>query len=321
MSYTRRMQWAVAVSLVFHIVALAMSGMVPARRGFGPGDKPRPPLVLNLQPDEPQPRRQLIEPGLPAERPVADTNLISDRDSNAQDPQDVEGKVRAPLGDERNESYSLGGPPVPTLPPEPPREAAPQKEPPKPDPKEKKPEPAPKQPREKPLDKPVAVAKVEPVKLPPAPEEPPAEKPAPKPEAVAEAEKPALLPVGPKPGKFRGRLEGGIKGKGVLGFEAMKDDLAPYLLEVQRRVERHWNLAMGLTYTGTTRTKAVLDCTIGPDGRVVSVEVVNPGNSPTFAPICKESIEKAGPFPPFPFKVPDIYRDKNLEIRWTFNFM
>jgi hypothetical protein len=41
----------------------------------------------------------------------------------------------------------------------------------------------------------------------------------------------------------------------------------------------------------------------------------------TYAPLCREAIEKAAPFSAFPFKVPEIYRDENLEIRWTFSFL
>jgi hypothetical protein len=125
----------------------------------------------------------------------------------------------------------------------------------------------------------------------------------------------------PAHGQFSGSVEGGIKGKGFLGFEAMQDEVAPYLLEVRRRVERHWRAAMALRFGGTTPTRAEVDCAITPEGTLEFVRIAEPGKAIGFAPLCKESIEKAAPFPPFPFKVPDIYRNKNIEIRWTFQFM
>jgi hypothetical protein len=64
-----------------------------------------------------------------------------------------------------------------------------------------------------------------------------------------------------------------------------------------------------------------VDCAISPSGEVVSVTIVDPGESVSFAPLCKEAIEEAGPFPPFPFEVPEAYRNRNLEIRWTFSFL
>lgn len=334
MDYNRRMLAAVAGSLLFHVVALGVGGLVDRRYGLGPAEVPAPPLVLNLQASEEQPSRRLVETAVPAREPVGETDLISDKNSRAQDPQEaVDGKVNAPLADEPSDSFELAGgaaepaPPVPARPAEQPK---PEKKP-----AEKKSEEKPVRPRreEKPRqeprpapamaaepDKPVAIAKAETgppaVDPEPAPDEPgDAER-----QQTAQAPEPGLLPT-LNPGKFRGSLDGGIKGKGFVGFEAMQDQLAPYMLEVRRRVERNWHMAMSLTYTGTIRTKAVVDCVIAPDGKLVKVEIVSPGNTPTYAPLCKESIEKSAPFPPFPFKVPDIYRNKNLEIRWTFNFL
>lgn len=320
MTYQKRMTTAIAVSLLIHAVALGVSGFGMRFRGTGPAPAPSPSLIVDLQPARNQPARQAIQSAAPAERPPEDTRLISDRDSNAQDPQDqMQGKERAPLDTQANDSFEMGGGATVAAPPAPKKTAEPQKEA----------KPAPKKPAEKkgagkpkPVEKPeasperVAVAKADLAQANPA--------------AAAAAQAaapppPPPAPAGPlpgvKPGKFRGSLEGGIVGKGVLGFEAMKDELAPYLLEVQRRVERNWNMAMIKTYTGTTPTKAVVDCVIGPDGQVLKVEIIKEGNTDSYAPLCKDSIEKSGPFPPFPFKIPDIYRDKTIEIRWTFNFL
>lgn len=341
------MRYAVAFSAALHVLAAASSAprWLAPDRAAPPAEEP--PLVLNLQPAEPEPDpvRQVVHSAAPPDRPVQDTNLISDRDSTAQDPEDVEGKVRAPLDRQGSDGYDLGGqPPVPALKAAEVPPVAPPREEPKPEKAkspEKTPEP-PKKPAEKPKPKPkpaveerTAVAKVEAPALPELipPEEPAARIPEPSPETredAAPAEPEALArieppdppsPAPPRPGSFRGSVEGGIKGKGFLGFEALRDEIAPYLLEVRDRVERHWRAAMALKYSGTTAARCEIECAIDPDGKLVYVKVVKPGSSVSFAPICRESIEKAAPFPPFPFKVPDIYRNKNLEIHWTFNFM
>ena len=101
----------------------------------------------------------------------------------------------------------------------------------------------------------------------------------------------------------------------------MEDEIAPYLKEVRARVERNWRAALQLRYSGTTPTKAVLECSIRPDGMLEHVRIVEGGDSPTYAPLCKEAIERAAPFPAFPFKVPEIYRERSLQIRWTFSFL
>jgi hypothetical protein len=161
-------------------------------------------------------------------------------------------------------------------------------------------------------------------------EEPPVSPAAPKSTVAPQREKPEKLqlakaepPSIPEPvtGPSRGRVDGGVKNLGFLGFEAMKHELAPYLKEVRSRVEKRWTTALELHYTGTSPTKAVLDCAISPEGKLVYVHIVEPGHSPTYAPLCREAIEKAAPFSPFPFSVPPVYKSKNLEIRWTFSFL
>lgn len=118
-----------------------------------------------------------------------------------------------------------------------------------------------------------------------------------------------------------GRVEGGVKRSGLMSFEAMESEIAPYLKVIRQRVERHWRTALHTRYSGASRTRAVLDCAIAPDGHIIEVAIVEPGSSATFAPLCKQAVENAGPFDPFPFEVPEVYRSKNLEIRWTFSFL
>lgn len=123
------------------------------------------------------------------------------------------------------------------------------------------------------------------------------------------------------PQPARGRIEGGVKRAGLMAFEAMESEIAPYLKVIRQRVERNWRTALHTRYSGTSPTRAVLDCAIAPDGHIIEVAIVEPGDSATFAPLCKQAIENAGPFDPFPFEVPEVYRSKNLEIRWTFSFL
>lgn len=67
--------------------------------------------------------------------------------------------------------------------------------------------------------------------------------------------------------------------------------------------------------------KAVIDCEINAEGELVSVNVVGTDNDKLYSALCRDAVQRAGPFGPFPFEVPDIYRGKNLEIRWTFSFL
>ena len=43
-----------------------------------------------------------------------------------------------------------------------------------------------------------------------------------------------------------------------------------------------------------------------------------PGSLPV---LNKTAIEQTGPFPPFPFKVPEMYKRDTLDIRWTFSYL
>ena len=122
-------------------------------------------------------------------------------------------------------------------------------------------------------------------------------------------------------GTTRGRISGGVKATGLASFEAHRHALGAYMLEVRRRVDRAWRSALMLKYSGSTPADALLDCAIDPGGELVFAIVIDPGDSATFALLCKEALERAGPFPPFPFEVPAIFRSKNLEIRWHFTFM
>ncbi len=144
-------------------------------------------------------------------------------------------------------------------------------------------------------------------------------------EYVEEGKEDKLLAmVSPKsvPGaKPQGRVYNQVKREGILGFEAIQNQLAPYLRGVQKQVERYWLHFLLTRYSGTKPTEVVIDCEIDENGKLVRAEVVGMVEDPFYASICKLALERASPFPPFPFKVPDIYQKKTLQIRWTFSFM
>jgi hypothetical protein len=120
----------------------------------------------------------------------------------------------------------------------------------------------------------------------------------------------------------RGREDGGAEPGGFTNFEANQHELGAYMLIVRGHVEREWKTALMTRYGGVGPAKAVLDCSIRPDGTLEYVRIVDGGNSPGFATLCKAAVERAARrFPPFPFEVPQIYRSKNLEVRWQFTYM
>ncbi len=128
-------------------------------------------------------------------------------------------------------------------------------------------------------------------------------------------------PVANTPAVSRGRLHDAVKSVGFTNYAAIQDALAPYMKTVRGKVEREWNRALITRYSGTARTVAEVDCTIAPDGRLLSAKVVGLPRDRVYAALCREAIERAAPFDPFPFIVPNMYRNKNLEIRWTFSFL
>ena len=129
------------------------------------------------------------------------------------------------------------------------------------------------------------------------------------------------MEVASEPRSAESRDDKGAKTKGFISFEAKQHEFAAYLNQIRSSVEPRWRMMYQTRYSGVSPTKAVLRCEISPQGRLTAVDIVEAGDSPSFAPLCREAIQKAAPFPPFPFDVPKVYRNKNLEIRWTFSFM
>ena len=307
MNYQKRIKWAFGVSAAVHLALL----MLPAewrRAGdaIGPATVSDP-IIVNLQPwDKPV---SLVDVVVPADQPVSpDTNLIATQDSNAADDSAVEGERLAPYFEEPDEFDQMPTPSEAEA-PEPIIATAPNVREAVQSPPQALPGP------EEELDAGdiEAVADPAPVvekeKLEPEQED----------MQLAKADLAAVPDVTDH--EALGRPDGGAKNKGFVAFEAKEDEFAEYLKEVQGRVERRWKAMIQIRYSGSQGTKAKLDCTINPRGQLVGVKIVEPGSSPSFAPLCKEAVESAGPFPPFPFSVPKMYRTENLEIRWTFSFL
>lgn len=308
MTYANRMTLALLLSVLLHVSGLGVLHYTYEPPVHVPPAAPEP-MVLDLQPEpEPAPPRQLVDIETPAPVPPAPTDRIAEEHAEAMDlarrPDDERGPALEP------DSFdALPNPPAPEAPPQP-----------EPTPPPREPEPAEK---DAPETEDEAREPDESMDTPLASEASPeaAESP-----AETESEEPmrvAQVPPAPpeRPSAGRSRDQAGAPKHGVTNFDAIRSEIAPYLKQVRRQVERRWNEMLYTRYSGTSPVKAVIDCAINPEGELVSVTVVGSQNDPLYSALCKDAVQRAGPFGPFPFEVPEIYRDKNLEIRWTFNFL
>lgn len=140
-------------------------------------------------------------------------------------------------------------------------------------------------------------------------------------EAEAKAALPAPVARPLPPGTTETRERGASARIGFAGFEAIQSELAPYLKSIQAKVELRWNEALLTRYFGTIPTVAEVRCEIAQDGRLVRTEILGAPKDVVFAGLCQHAIQRAAPFGAFPFTVPPEYRNQNLEIHWTFNFL
>jgi len=318
-AYWLRLRRALYGSLALHVLLFfAVAAAVVARQPGLPAPPEEEMVRLNLRP--PDEVKRLVDTVERAKTAPEQTDLIAKQASKARDLAPSDGKRPAPKAVEADEFEQLAR----ALPM--PAEAA-RPLPPAPEPAPDVPERAQTE-AERPPETPKAEQQTpeETAIVPePAPEragDEPAPEPEPEPAQVARAPEPrAVIKPSGRPRKAKGRLDGGVKSTGFQSFEAIQHELAAYMEQVRDRVELEWLEMLQMRYTGTYRTRAVLDVAIAPTGRIAAITIVESGSSVTYAPLCKEAVEKAGPFPPFPFDVPPIYRNKNLEIRWTFSYM
>lgn len=298
---------SVAVASAVHALAVLIIPWdrddATAHEILGPAPKP---VIMHLQPqDSARPSKRLVDITTPTQDPVdLLTDLIAEANASAADAFDIDSGENAPRMEEVDDFDSLTAP-------KPPVQVEPSPAPPT--------QPTPESPEQDDATERMQIAEV--ISEPDLFER---EVSAFQPPVMAEEqvdnqpETPVLeLPQG----RTRGRKRGGVEKIGLLNFEALQDEIAPYLKVVRNRVERRWRQAILLRFSGATRRKAVLDCAIAPDGRIVEVTIFESGGSGTYAEMCRQAVLAAGPFPPFPFEVPPGYRTKNIEIRWTFSYL
>lgn len=334
MVYLDRLKYSAAASVLVHLVVLVWAGYQTNTTSIGFTPTPEP-IVLNLVPrvdreqiveeeEETQKQSRLIDPGVATDQAVSESDLISSRDSKAQSAKESEGDPDKPSVDRIDEFEELGGQPTSAPQPlEPLNEPAPET----PEPPEREQDEVEEVPDEEGAVQVAAVPKTETPE--PAPRPEPANEPE---EPAATAEPPMQIaqaqpPAEPSPPPVqelratRGREDGGAQPGGFTSFEAKQHELGEYMLDVRNHVEREWRTALATRYAGVGPAKALLDCSIRPDGTLEYVRIVNGGDSPGFATLCKAAVERASRnFKPFPFEVPEIYRSKNLEVRWQFQY-
>ena len=329
--YLIRMRRAAMLSVLLH--ALLFLPFAALERSGGPGPSPKAePILLRLQAPDPAPPRQLVDVTQPAETPPEeDLNRIAEENSNARDSVLRDGEEAGPRLEEEDEfdTLAMRRPAAPPLPPpapipEPPAgeteetaEEETAKETPEPEEAEEEPDYI-EEPSERTLRPPETTQAPKPVEAVEA-EERPEEDASVVPLQLAQAEVPGQAEFGGRTSK--GRFRDAVRHKGFTNFEAIGDQVAPYLKKIKLRVERRWNEALLHRYSGLTPTEAVIECAIAPDGTVVSAKITGGPRDPIYAALCRKAVFDAGPFGPFPFEVPDVYRNQNLEIRWTFSFL
>lgn len=312
MNYATRIKIAAVFSLLIHVAGIALVGY-DGRPMTAALPAQSDPIVLDLQPEpQPQPEapRRLVDVAVPAPVPPDPSDRIAEEHAEAMDlamrpaerpGPDLEVDDFDTLPREAAPPLPPAPVPAPTAPPmEQPTEET--KAPPKEAPEVKR-DPTPPDRVDEFLPKPSGSP------APPAPEEGPLK--------IAQAE--PLLPREPERGKTRER--GGVTKQGETNFDAIQSEIAPYLKQVRDKVERQWHQMLYTRYSGTSPVKAVIDCAINPMGELVSVTVAGTDQDRIYSALCRDAVQRAGPFGPFPFKVPEIYRGKNLEIRWTFSFL
>ena len=341
----KRYKIATTASLVIHIIlfSLIVFEVMYLRSPLTFAPPAPPPIEMTFAPPEEEPTQHLVDTSTPATAPVQTNERIAMQDANAASPIPGTGDAATPNMENVGDRETLGAPtplkPRPSLETAQAVDPSPQQD--AQEPQEETQEEAPKQePQDQPEDpkkeaKPtkaqqktepandegaIVVAKLEPEgtqakTLDESPISELAQAQEAQPQQPGQAAQEPKAPAEPMTSRA-----GGAKA-GFLNFEAMQSEIAPYLKEIQSRVEKRWRIALDMKYRGNQPTAAVVDCAIGPDGKLVFVNIIDAGKTLGYAHVCKEAIELAAPFPPFPFKVPEMYKDKNLEIRWTFNFM
>ena len=309
MNYSTRMKIAAVLSLLLHAAGVALLRQSYEPRKFVPPAETEP-IVLDLQPEappeaQPVPPRQLVDVAVPAEPAPPPTDRIAEVNAETLDVARHDAERPAPTLDQ--DDYDALPKPA-EAPVQPVQESAP--------PQEEMSEAESKDERDD-REEPQPEVKEAMVRelVPERKKEAPAEEAPDGPIKIAQA----TMPQRPEAGKSRER--GGVSTQGQTNVEAIQSDIAPYLKHVRTKVEQQWNQMLYTRYSGTSPVETVIDCAINAQGELVSVTVVGTDKDRLYSALCRDAVQRAGPFGAFPFEVPDIYRGKDLEIRWTFSFM
>jgi len=95
------------------------------------------------------------------------------------------------------------------------------------------------------------------------------------------------------------------------GIDTQKEiDLAPYLDQLKRRVERQW--IPGFT---NSSSRTVLQFTVEKDGQVSGLRVISPSRFPMTDQVAVDAIQRASPFEP----LPQGYDKERIDIQFTFD--
>ncbi len=344
--YQRRIGIAITVSLLAHAL-LFVGGLRWTPASMGEGATPDY-VVVEFEPELSSPARQLVETVTPSDTPPEDARYIARANTQAADTILREGDQPGPINEVESPEERLGTPgAAPLALPATPPLASPEPSMPQAEPEQEREEM-----KETEEEQAQEKAEEQPEELPappkPAPDSEPSAEPAAKRQRVAAVQetmreqtpsraaisksteappaptaqaRPAIAAPPAPATPPRGRMNNGVMTKGFTSYAAIEDEIAPYLEQVKKKVELRWREALLLQYSGSQPRDVEVDCEIAKDGSLVSVKLAAPSEDRVYGQLCLDAIRKAAPFAAFPFEVPDIYRNQNLEIRWHFSFL
>ncbi len=311
MSYTQKISFFIWVSFIAHLCVLSIFTKIPTYKGIISSIPKAKTINIEFVKQEPQKStKKLVEVVEPTDEIPSKTENIGEFNSISSGPIKKDGDTHGPPLIENEKIETLGSEhqkiQIANVIPTPEKQS-----------KTKSVDSIRKRKESSHID---VIQKGQLKTTPPKQEEPPKER-----DTLINKESPEKI-VAPEylPNTFtkpQGKIYNQVKKEGILGFEALQDQLAPYLKEIQRKVEKYWIHYLLTRYSGTKPTEVLIDCEISSEGNIVKLDIIGNPEDPLFAGICKQALQKSAPFSPFPFQVPDIYQNKNLQIRWTFSFM
>ncbi len=97
--------------------------------------------------------------------------------------------------------------------------------------------------------------------------------------------------------------QGGDTGTGerIVSLETKSSEFAPYLADVKRRIERHWQIPLYARQTGLTGN-LVLVFSITPEGGLAQVKITESSGTSVLDDAAVEAVRAAAPYGPFPSK-------------------